>query len=111
MHTYTCILNMHTHTHTHTQTHTLYSSVAPGDYGNLTNFPLGPFNNSVRQLSFEVSIVDDNITEDAEMFNANLTLDSADQAELVGNVTVLPAVATATIVDNDGKTIDGHEDC
>ena len=65
----------------------------------------------MRQLSFEVFIEDDNTTEGAEMFHANLTLDSADQAELIVNVTVLPAVATATIVDNDGKTIDCHEGC
>ena len=91
------------HTHTH------YSSVAPGDYGNLTNFRLGPFNTSVRQLSFNVSIMDDNITEDAEMFSASLTLEPAVvQAELVGNVTVSPDVATATIVDSDGKIIDDH---
>ena len=83
-------------------THTLYSSVAPGDYGNLTNFHLGPFNNSVRQLSFDVSIMDDNTTEDAEMFCSSLTVDTA---ELVGIVTVLPDVATATILDNDGKLL------
>ena len=59
----------------------------------------------MRQLSFNVSIVNDNITEDAEMFNASITLDSAVRAELVGNVTVLPDVATATIVDNDGKLL------
>ena len=65
----------------------------------------------MRQLSFEVSIVNDSIPEDAEVFSASLTLRSAERAELVGNVTVLPAVATATIVDNDGKNIDGHEGC
>ena len=91
-------MNQNTHTHTH------YSS-APGDYGNLTNFRLGPFNNSVRQLFFNVSIVNDSITEDAEMFSASLTLDSAERAVLVGNVTVFPDVATVTIVDNDGKLL------
>ena len=59
----------------------------------------------MRQLSFNVSIANDNITEDAETFSVSLTLDSAVRAELVGNVTVLPAVATATIVDNDGKLV------
>ena len=65
---------------------------------------MGPFNNSVRQLSFNVSILDDNITEDAEMFNVSLTLDPADQARL-GNrtrLTVSPGVATVTIQDNEG---------
>ena len=96
----------HTHTHTHKHTHThfiFYSSVAPGDYGNLTNFRIGPFNDDVRQLCFNVPIVNDNITEDAEMFNVSLTLDSAERAELVGNVTLFPDVVTVTILDNDGK--------
>ena len=58
-----------------------------------------------------MSIANDNNTEDAEKFSASLTLDSAERAELVGNVTVFPDVATATIVDNDGKTIDDQEGC
>ena len=80
-----------------------HSSVAPGDYGNLTNFRLGPFNNSVRQLSFNVSIVNDNIPEDDETFSASLTLDPAAQARLDNRVTVSPNVTTVTIQDNDGK--------
>ena len=98
----------HTHTHTHTNTNTLstaHSSVAPSDYGVLTNFCLGPFNNSVRQLSFNVSIMDDSIPEDAEMFNVSLILDPADQARLGNRVTVSPDVATVTIQDNDGKLL------
>ena len=47
--------------------------------------------------------MDDNNTEEAEKFSSSLTLDSVEQAELVGNVTVFPDVAIATIVDNDGK--------
>ena len=58
-----------------------------------------------------MSIANDNNTEDAEKFSGSLTLDSAERAELVGNVTVFPDVATATIVDNDGKTIDDHKRC
>ena len=79
------------------------SSVAPSDYGNLTNFSLGPFNNDVRQLSFNVSIVDDNIPEDAEMFNVSLTLDPVKQTRLGNRVTISPDVATFTIQDSDGK--------
>ena len=79
------------------------SSVAPGDYGALTNFSLGPFNNDVRQLSFNVSIVDDNIPEDAEMFNVSLTLDPVKQARLGNRVTISPDVATFTIQDSDHK--------
>ena len=56
----------------------------------------------MHQLSFNVSIVNDSIPEDAEVFNVSLTLDPADQARL-GNVTVSPDVATVTILDDDGK--------
>ena len=52
-----------------------------------------------------MSIVNDRITEDAEIFSASLTLDSAERAVFVGKVTVFPDVATATIVDNDGKLL------
>ena len=79
------------------------SLVAPGDYDTLTNFRLGPFNNDVRQLSFNVSVVDDNIPENGEMFRVSLTLDPADQARLGSRVTVSPDVATVTIQDDDGK--------
>ena len=83
-------------------THTFYLSVAPGDYGRLTNFSLGPFSNGVRELSFNVSIVNDDIPEDAETFSASLTLDPRDQARLDNRVQVSPSVATVTIQDNDG---------
>ena len=56
----------------------------------------------MRQLSFNVSIVNDTIPENAEMFSVSLTLDPADQAR---RVTVSPDVATVTIQDNDGKAI------
>ena len=79
------------------------SSVAPSDYGALTNFSLGPFNNDVRQLSFNVSIVDDNIPEDTEMFRVRLALDPADQARFGNRVTISPDVATFTIQDSDRK--------
>ena len=81
----------------------LSSTVAPSDYGTLTSFRLGPFSNSVRQLSFNVSIVNDNIPEDDETFSASLTLDPAAQDRLGSRVTVSPNVATVTIQDNDGK--------
>ena len=89
----------------HSDKFLFHPSVAPGDYDNLTNFRLGPFNNSIRQLSFNVSIVNDNIPEDDETFNVSLTLDPADQARLGNRVTVwtLPNVATLTIQDSDGK--------
>ena len=57
----------------------------------------------MRQLSFNVSIVNDNIPEAAEMFNVSLTLDPAAQARLDNRVTVSPDVATVTIQDDDGK--------
>ena len=84
---------------THTQI--FHPSVAPSDYGGLTNFRLGPFSNDVRQLPFNVSIVNDNIPEDAETFRALLTLENDDQADLV---TVLPDEAIITILeDNDRR--------
>ena len=73
------------------------------DYDARTNFRLGPFSDDVRELSFNVSIVDDNTPEDAEMFHANLTLDSADQDRLGDRVKVSHNAATVTIQDNDGK--------
>ena len=57
----------------------------------------------MREVSFNVSIVDDNIPEDVEMFNVSLTLDPADQDRLGNRVTVSHDVATITILDNDGK--------
>ena len=89
---------MHTHTHTH-----ISPILAPGNYGGLNNFRLGPFSSSMRQLSFDVPIVNDNITEDAETFSTRLTLDPADQARLGNRVRVSPDVATVTINDTDGK--------
>ena len=84
-------------------THTIHLSIAPSDYGALAGFPLGPFSNSVRALSFNVSIVNDLIPEDDEDFTASLTLSPADRARLGNRVTVDPDLATVTILDNDGK--------
>ena len=81
-------------------THTNSSYLAPGDYDGLTNYRLGPFSIDVRQLSFNVSIVNDNITEDSEMFRAMLTLEDNDQADFV---TVTPDETFVTIEDNDGR--------
>ena len=83
--------------------HILSICIAPGDYGAFTRFRLGQFNNNVHQLSFNVSIVNDNTPEDTEMFNASLTIDSTDQARLGNRVRVSPNKATVTIQDNDGK--------
>ena len=85
--------------HPHTQIFHPY--VAPSDYGGLTNYRLGPFSNDVRQLSFNVPIVNDNITEDSEIFRATLSLDDDDQADFV---TVLPNESIVTILkDNDRR--------
>ena len=56
----------------------------------------------MRQLSFSVFIANDNITENAEIFSARLTLDPVDQARLDNRVRVSD-VATVTIQDDDGK--------
>ena len=84
------------------QSHTTHLSIAPSDYGALTDFPLGPFSNSVRQLSFNVSIVNDAIPENDEYFTVRLTLLPADQARLGNRVTVQPDLATVTILDDEG---------
>ena len=74
-------------------------TVAAADY-TLANFSLGPFNNTVRQLSFNVSITDDTIPEEDEVFTASLTLSPGDQATFV---IVAPDSANFTILDEDGK--------
>ena len=84
------------------QSHTIHLSIAPSDYGALTGFLLGPFSDSVRQLSFNVSIVNDAIPGDDEDFTASLTLLPADQTRLGNRVTVDPDLATVTILDDDG---------
>ena len=84
------------------QSYTTHLSIAPSDYDALTDFLLGPFSDSVRQLSFNVSIVNDAIPEDDEDFTARLTLLPADQARLRNRVTVQPDLATVTILDDDG---------
>jgi len=86
------------------QSHTIHLSIAPGDYGALTGLSLGPFNNIVRQLSFNVSIVNDMFPENNETFIANLTLSPADQARLGNRATVQPDSATVTIQDDEGTT-------
>ena len=91
-----------THTHTYIQSCTIHLSIAPNDYGALTGFSLGPFNNSVRQLSFNVSIMNDVILEENEDFTASLTVSPADRTRLGNRVTVQPNVATVTVLDNDG---------
>ena len=52
-----------------------------------------------------MTIGNDSILEDAEMFNVSLTLDPADQARLENQVIVSPHVATVTIQDNDGMPL------
>jgi len=92
----------HTHSHTYMQSHTTHLSIAPSDYDALTDFLLGPFSNSVRQLSFNVTIVNDAIPEDDEDFTAHLTLSPA----YVGkSVTVDPDLATVTILDEEGMIL------
>ena len=83
--------------------HTYHPSVAFCDYGALTNISLGSFNNDMRQLDFNVSIVNDNLVENAEIFYINLTVNHTDQARLGDRVTVSPYLGAVTIQDNDGK--------
>ena len=94
------ITTHNTYALTHIQSHI---SVAPSDYDALTDFPLAPFSNYVRQLSFNMSIVNNMLPEENEDFTARLTLSPADQARLGNRVTVQPNVATVTILDDHGK--------
>ena len=50
-----------------------------------------------------MSIVNDNITEDAEMFNVRLTLDPAARDRLGNRVIVSPDVINVRIQDDDGN--------
>ena len=51
-----------------------------------------------------MSIVNDDIPEDTELFTVSLAIVAADQARLGNHVTVSPDVATLTIIeDNDRK--------
>ena len=59
----------------------------------------------MRQLSVNLSIVNDNILEDSEMFSASLTIEPADRARLGNRVRVSPDVAIVTIQDNDGMPL------
>ena len=102
LHSHSLTCTTHTLTLTYMQSHTIHLSIAPGDYGALTGFSLGPFNNDVRQLSFNVSIVNDMIPEGTETFIANLTPLPADQARLRNRVSVQPDSATVTILDEEG---------
>ena len=83
--------------------HTYFIYTDPGYYGFLSNFHLGPFKNDVHQLSFNVSVVDDDIPEDTELFRISLAIVPADRARLGNRVTVSPDVGTVTIQDNDRK--------
>ena len=56
----------------------------------------------MRQLSFNVSIVNDMIPEDDEVFNASLTLSPADLGDVV---IVDPDLASVTILDDEGKSL------
>ena len=75
-----------------------HSYVAPYDYDAQTK-SLGEFSDDERELSFNVSIVDDSIPEGDETFYVSLTLAGRSR-----RVTVSPAEATITIKD-DGKQL------
>ena len=73
----------------------LYSNVTGSDYNfgpYSVAFPIGSTN-----ASFNITIIDDNVLEDDEMFNISIT--SITNGHIVGT----PAVATVTILDTTGK--------
>ena len=64
------------------------------------NQTLEEFGNSMRRQCFNVTITDDDVREDVEMFTA--TLEMAFNGSLP-KILIHPAMVTVTILDNDGK--------
>ena len=59
-----------------------------------------PFNNVTRLQCFNVTIYDDTLVEDTEIFSVGVTL-----ADDTLPVMISPKVSTVEIVDNDGKSV------
>ena len=66
------------------------------------NQDVGPFSNMQRQQCFFVEINNEMILENSETFFLNLT---TRPGEVLQQVTINPAVAEITIIDNDGEPI------
>ena len=84
----------------------VYSLAGGSDYAELSA-DLGDviltFSDTNRQLSFEVTIIDDSLFElDVENFTLELRLDPFSPRP--SNVILRPDVATVDILDDDGKT-------
>ena len=77
---------------------------APVDYQDLSQ--ILTFSNSSMEQTIMVTINDDNLFEDNEVFRATLELVDVD-ADLEG-VLLLPAEASVTIFDEDGEYIIPH---
>lgn len=68
----------------------------------IRNQSLEGFGNSTRRQCFNVTIADDDVREDAEIFTA--TLEIAFNGSLP-KILIHPAMVTVTILDNDGKDV------
>ena len=69
------------------------------------NQSLEDFGDHKRRRCFHVTILNDNIPENAEVFT--VTLKSS--IERISHIQILPAIVTITVLDNDGKDmIDIH---
>ena len=79
-----------------------YFSTAPADYTGVFNEHLTFTSSSSSQLVL-ISIEEDTAVENSEMFFVNLSVD----ATLYSGVRLSPDMANVTIIDNDGKRIDG----
>jgi len=79
-------------------------SIMDADYVSIMT-TLATFTNDQPRQCFNVSIVNDVIPEDDEVFNASLTLSPADQATFGELVTVAPDLASVTILDDEGKSL------
>ncbi len=83
----------------------LYSLFIPiageNDYVPITalNSPLNePFDENTREMSFTVTIIDDNLFELTEMFTIMVFM------EVMGTMEITPNVGRIIILDNDGKS-------
>ena len=73
------------------------------DFTVIINQDVGPFSNAQRQQCFFVEIINSQmISENSENFFLNLT---TCPGEVLQQVTINPAVAEITVIDNDGESI------
>ena len=68
------------------------------------------FNNATRRACFNVDIVEDSIFETEEQFTVQLTIDMVDFDGNPQSISLSPATATVTIVENGSLLLVGFEE-